>query len=68
MFFYHFSMLHVSLGRLTQLDNNSLTKAVFNKTVRQQFVSLGGSPGLVVLGGDSCYEGRGLESWHRILD
>ena len=29
---------------------------------------MGGSPGLVVMGGDSCYEGRGLESQHHILD
>ena len=26
------------------------------------------SPGLVVLGGDSCPEGRGFESQHQILD
>ena len=25
-------------------------------------------PGLVVMGGDSCSEGRGFESQHRILD
>ena len=29
---------------------------------------LGGSPGLVVMGGDSCFEGCGFESHHRILD
>ena len=28
----------------------------------------GGSPGLVVIGGDSCSKGREFESWHRILD
>ena len=28
----------------------------------------GGSPGLVVMGGDSCSEGRGFESQHSILD
>ena len=28
----------------------------------------GGSPGLVVMGGDSCYEGGEFESQHRILD
>ena len=27
-----------------------------------------GSPGLVGMGGDSCSEGRGFESWHCILD
>ena len=31
-------------------------------------VNLGGSPGLVVMGGDSCSGGRGFESQHRILD
>ena len=30
--------------------------------------SLGGSPGLVVMGGDSCSEGRGFESQRRKLD
>ena len=29
---------------------------------------MGRSPGLVVMGGDSCFEGRGFESLHRILD
>ena len=29
---------------------------------------LGGSPGLVVMGRDSCSKGRGFESRHRILD
>ena len=29
---------------------------------------LGGSPGLVVMRGDSCSEGREFESRHRILD
>ena len=28
----------------------------------------GESPGLVVMGGDSCAKGRGFESRHRILD
>ena len=30
--------------------------------------SMGGSPGLVVMGGDSCSEGCGFESQHCILD
>ena len=34
----------------------------------EQFQLLGGSPGLVVMGRDSRPEGRGFESWHRILD
>ena len=29
---------------------------------------MGGSPGLVVMGGDSCSKGRGFESRRRILD
>ena len=31
-------------------------------------LSKGGNPGLVVMGGDSCSEGRGFKSQHRILD
>ena len=30
--------------------------------------NLGGSPGLVVMGGDSCPIGSLIESWHCILD
>ena len=29
---------------------------------------MGGSPGLVVMGGDSCSKGRGFESQHPMLD
>ena len=29
---------------------------------------MGGSPGLVVMGGDSCSKGHGFESQHHILD
>ena len=31
-------------------------------------VLLGGSPGLVVMGGDSRSKGRGFESWRWVLD
>ena len=31
-------------------------------------MSMGGSPGLVITGGDSCCEGRGFESQHSIMD
>ena len=29
---------------------------------------MGGSPGLVVMGGDSCSKVREFECWHYILD
>ena len=32
------------------------------------YFTRGGSPGLVVMGGDSCSKGRGFESQYRILD
>ena len=32
------------------------------------FWAVGGSPGLVVMGGDSCSKGLEFESWHCILD
>ena len=31
-------------------------------------IQVGGSPGLMVMGGDSCSKGREFESQHRILD
>ena len=34
----------------------------------KQISSMGGSPGLVVMGRDSCSEGCGFKSRHRILD
>ena len=34
----------------------------------QQYPRWGGSPGLVVMGGDSRSKGRGFESRHQILD
>ena len=34
----------------------------------KNYVGLGGSPGLVVMGGDSRPKGRGFESRRRILD
>ena len=31
-------------------------------------IDMGGSPGLLVMGGDSCSKGRELESQHHILE
>ena len=39
-----------------------------NSFCTQKAVDLGGSPGLVVMGGDSCSEGCGFESQLFILD
>ena len=36
--------------------------------LKKQYGLLTGSPGLVVLGEDSCSRGRGFEPQHRILD
>ena len=38
------------------------------KILDLDFYALGGSPGLVIMGGDSRSEGRGFESQCRILD
>ena len=57
--------------------NSFSVKFVFEKNQNRQnevavgpFKKLykGGSPGLVVMGGDSCSEGRGFESWRHIQD
>ena len=34
------------------------------KTTRKQLKTVGGSPGVVVMGGDSCSKCRGFKSWH----
>ena len=36
--------------------------------IGKKSIGIGGSPGIVVMGGDSCSEGHGLESQHHILD
>ena len=41
------------------------SKSVFDN---KQQLQKGGSPNLVVMGGDSCSVGRGFESQHLILD
>ena len=38
------------------------------KRSKKEMSLLGGSPSLVVMGGDSCTKGREFESWHRKLD
>ena len=38
------------------------------RSEHQQVLEAGGSPGLVVMGGDSCSKGREFESQHCILD
>ena len=50
-------------GHVARFDSN-LSKIVNLK----DGPGLGGSPGLVVMGGDSSPEGRGFESQHHILD
>ena len=34
----------------------------------RNFSSIRGSPGLVVMGGDSCCQGHGFKSWRHKLD
>ena len=46
----------------------SLKDFPLNVFIQKVYSCAGRSPGLVVMGGDSCYRGRGFESWHRILD
>ena len=45
-----------------EIDRTSIVELLQNRAV------LGGSPGVVVMGDDSCSRGRGFESERRILD
>ena len=38
------------------------------RMLKQKRLNAGGSPGLVVIGGDSCFKGRGFESQNHFLD
>ena len=53
-------MIFLQSGRLNGGNNNK-------RKLQQQQV-FGGSPGLVVMGGDSCSKGPGFEAQRRILD
>ena len=50
------------------LFNRDLARYLFKQFLHKKAVDLGGSPGLVVMGGDSCSEGCGFESQLFILD
>ena len=45
----------------------SFSEIKFNLSLNKQNIFLGGSPGLVVMGGDSRFKGCGFESRHLIL-
>ena len=46
------------------IDSSSKQTKLFKLKINSE----GGSPGLVVMGGDSCSEGREFQSKHHILD
>ena len=46
----------------------SMKFGIQNKSKNRIFYFMGGSPGLVVTGGDSCSKGYEFKSWHSILD
>ena len=50
-----------------QMDKGFVAKLKLNLPM-QIMLMTGGSPRLVVIGVDSCSEGRGFESQHHILD
>ena len=45
-----------------------MNEAELLSLLRRKLTRLGGSPGLVFMGGDSCSEGCGFKSQHCILD
>ena len=56
--------------QITTWANASFCSSLFITQWKQsdKFFKGGGSPGLVVMGGEPCSRGRGFESQHRILD
>ena len=72
-----FSQLISGFGLITKLkfSQSEYIFLYFNRGSQCSYVRLvvkihlvGGSPGLVVMGGDSCCDGRGFKSQHCILD
>ena len=55
---------HCSLLFFIQVSVANVRQKVFLK----RLYTYGGSPGLVVMGGDTCSAGRGFKSQHHILD
>ena len=53
---------------ILKLLNNLIHRSQVSVFAKVNFSVLGGSPGLVVMGGGSRSKGRGFESRHRILD
>ena len=53
------------IGRRIILPSLSITRY---KGLNDKYNTFKASTGLVVMGGDSCYEGHVFESQHRILD
>ena len=64
----------MSIGRPENTHNGGgsftiwLTSCLTDMDSTKQLKHLGGSPGLVVMGDDSCSKGHGFESRRRILD
>ena len=59
--------MHMMILRRPPYKTFFLLKCSSARTVLSTH-SQGGSPGLVVMGGDSCSKGCGFKSWHCILD
>ena len=57
-----------SLSLPLSLSLIHILKHIHLFSLRRRYTHIGGSPGLVVKGVDSCSEGREFESRHRILD
>ena len=56
------------MWKKTKINKKRPRLAHLKKKKKNTLACLGGSPDLVVIGGDSCWEGCGFETLHRILD
>ena len=57
-----------SLELASRLKSSSLLEGKKNQIDQQKFYTQGSSPGLVVMGGGSCYKGPEFKSRNQILD
>ena len=65
---FNAALLHFPESNEADCERQSLLGTSTQSLSHRNYSDVGGSPGLVVMGGDSCSKGREFDSRHSILD